>query len=304
MRYHPFAHSGLKIVSVAFAVMLWFMVSSQRAAVERGLRIPLELQNLPVNLEMIEPPQEAVDVRVRGAADLLGRLVAGDLVATVDLSAAQPGRRLFHISTERVKAPFAVEVTQITPASIAIRFEPSATRIVPIQPSVEGEPAVGFIVGEITAQPRLVEVVGPESALRRVEEAITEPIWVGSASSAVKSTVVLGVAESGVRVKTTRSAIVTVAIVPAPETRMLSGVPVRLRNLATRLTARVVPATVTVRVRGIKAVVEKLRGASVVAYVDVNGISEGDYGLPVRLEQTKDVGVDQVDPTIVSIHVE
>lgn len=304
MRYHPFAHSGLKIVSVAFAVMLWFMVSSQRAAVERGLRIPLELQNLPVNLEMIEPPQEAVDVRVRGAADLLGRLVAGDLVATVDLSAAQPGRRLFHISTERVKAPFAVEVTQITPASIAIRFEPSATRIVPIQPSVEGEPAVGFIVGEITAQPRLVEVVGPESALRRVEEAITEPIWVGSASSAVKSTVVLGVAESGVRVKTTRSAIVTVAIVPAPETRMLSGVPVRLRNLATRLTARVVPATVTVRVRGVKAVVEKLRGASVVAYVDVNGISEGDYGLPVRLEQTKDVGVDQVDPTIVSIHVE
>ena len=57
MRYHPFAHVGLKVVSVAFAVMLWFMVSSQRAAVERGLRIPLELQNLPVNLEMMEPPQ-------------------------------------------------------------------------------------------------------------------------------------------------------------------------------------------------------------------------------------------------------
>ena len=304
MRYHPFTHFGLKIVSVAFAVMLWFMVSSQRAAVERGLRIPLELQNLPVNLEMMEPPQESVDVRVRGAADLLGRLVAGDLVATVDLSAAQPGRRLFHISPERVKAPFAVEVTQITPASIAIRFEPSATRIVRIQPSVEGEPAAGFIVGEIAAEPKVVEVVGPESALRRVEEAITEPIWVGSASSAVKSTVALGVAESGVRVKTTRSAVVTVAIVPAPETRMLAGVPVRVRNLATGLTARVVPATVTVRVRGIKTVVEKLRGASVMAYVEVKGISEGDYGLPVRLEQTKDVGVDQVDPTIVSIHVQ
>jgi YbbR domain-containing protein len=79
---------------------------------------------------------------------------------------------------------------------------------------------------------------------------------------------------------------------------------VRVRNLGAGLTARVVPATVTVRVRGEKAVVEKLRGASVAAYVDVNGISEGDYGLPVRLEQTKDLGVDQVDPTIVSIHVQ
>jgi YbbR domain-containing protein len=304
MRYHPFSHFGLKIVSVAFALLLWFLVSSQRAAVERGLRIPLELQNLPENLEMVEPPQEAVDVRVRGAADLLGRLVSGDLVATVDLSAAQPGRRLFHISPERVKAPFAVEVTQITPSSVAIRFEPSATRIVRVQASVEGEPAPGFIIGEVTAEPKMVEVVGPESALRRVTEAITEPLWVGSARSAVKSTVVLGVAEQGVRLKTARSAVVSVAIVEAPAARVLDSVPVRVRNLATGLTARVTPPTVKVRVRGTTPAVEKIRAASVVAYVDLNGISEGDYGLPVRLEQTKDVGLDQLDPTMVGIHVQ
>ena len=80
-----------------------------------------------------------------------------------------------------MKAPFAVEVTQVTPSSVAIRFEPSATRVVRVQPSVEGEPAPGFIVGDITSEPRMVEVVGPESVLRRVEEAITEPLWVGSA---------------------------------------------------------------------------------------------------------------------------
>ena len=106
----------------------------------------------------------------------------GDLVATVDLSSAQPGRRLFHLSPERVKAPFAVAVTQVTPSSVAIRFEPSATRIVPVPPSVEGEPAPGFIVGKISADPATVEVVGPESVLRRVTEAITEPLWVGSAA--------------------------------------------------------------------------------------------------------------------------
>ena len=304
MRYRPFAHIGLKIVSVALAGLLWFMVSSQRAAVERGLRIPLELQNLPANLEMVEPPQESVDVRVRGAADLLGRLVSGDLVATVDLSSAQPGRRLFHISPERVKAPFAVEVTQIAPSSVAIRFEQSATRLVHIQPSVEGQPAPGYIVGDITAEPKTVEVIGPESALRRVEEAITEPLWVGSATSAVRASVTVGVAEPGVRVKTARSALVTVAIIPAPEARQLDNVPVRLRNLNPGLSARVTPATVKVRVRGSKAAVEKLKDNSIVAYVDLRGIAEGDYGLPVRLDQTKDIGVDQLDPTIVSIHVQ
>ena len=121
MRYHPFAHLGFKIVSLALAVLLWMMVSAQRASVERGLRIPLEVQKLPDNVEMVDPPQDTVDVRVRGTADVMGRLGPGDLVATIDLSTAQPGRRLFHISPDRVKAPFAVEVTQVVPASVAIR---------------------------------------------------------------------------------------------------------------------------------------------------------------------------------------
>ena len=304
MRYHPFAHIGLKMASISLALLLWLMVSSQRASVERGLRIPLELQNLPETLEMVEPPQESVDVRVRGTADTLGRMVAGDLVATVDLSSAQPGRRLFHLSPERVKAPFAVEVTQVTPSSVAIRFEQSATRVVPVYPSVEGEPAPGFIVGAITANPPTVEVIGPESVLRRVTEAITEPIWVGSATSNVRSTVVVGVADEGVRVKSARNAEVSVAIVPAPEERLLSNVPVRARNLSSALTARIAPPVVKVRVRGTKEAIDNITDASIMAYVDLEGIGEGDYGLPVRLGPTTGIGVDQLEPTIVSIHVE
>lgn len=304
MRYHPFAHLGLKVVSVALALLLWTMVSSQRAFVERGLRIPLELQNLPANLEMVEPPQESVDVRVRGTADTLSRLAAGDLVATIDLSSAQSGLRLFHLSPERVKAPFAVDITQVAPASVAIRFEPSATRIVPIRPAVEGEPAPGFIVGMVSANPPTVEVVGPESVLRRVSEAITEPLWVGSAKTDVQSEVVIGLADQGVRLKSTRSAIVTVAIVPAPEERQMSSVPVRARNLASRLSARMTPPTVAVRVRGTKEAIDKIRDTSIVAYVDLQGIGEGDYGLPVRLEPPADVGVDQLDPPMVNIHVQ
>ena len=304
LRRHPFAQAGLKLVSIALAVLLWMMVSSQGASVERGLRIPLELQNLPENLEMVEPPQESVDVRVRGSADALGRIAPGDLVAAVDLSAAQPGRRLFHLSPERVKAPFAVQVTQVNPSSLAIRFEPSATRIVPVVPSVEGNPASGFIVGQISSEPASVEIVGPESNLRRVTEAITEPLWVGSAKSDVRASVLLGVADEGVRLKTARTAQVSVAIVPAPEERQLSNVTVRARNLGGGLRTTITPSAVRVRVRGTKEALSKIRDASIVAYVDLEGIGRGDYGLPIRLEPTTGVGVDQLDPTVVSIHVE
>jgi YbbR domain-containing protein len=304
LRAHSFAQTGLKLVSVALAVLLWMMVSSQRAFVERGLRIPLELQNLPENLEMVEPPPESVDVRVRGTADALGRIAPGDVIATIDLSRAQPGRRLFHLSPERVKAPFAVAVTQVAPSSVAIRFEPAATRIVPVVASIEGEPAPGFIVGKISADPATVEIVGPESILRRVTEAITEPVWVGSARADVRANAIVGVADEGVRLTSAKTASVLVTIVPAPEQRQLSGIPVRIRNLATSLKATISPPSVRVRVRGTKEAIAKIRETSVVAYVDLEGIGRGDYGLPVRLEPTADVGVDQLDPTIVSIHIE
>lgn len=304
MRYHPFAHSGLKIVSVALALLLWMMVSSQRALVERGLRIPLELQNLPGNLEMVEPPQESVDVRVRGTADAVSRIDQGDLVASVDLSSAQPGRRLFHLSPERVSAPFAVEVTQITPSFVAIRFEPSATRIVPVTPSVEGVPAPGFIVGSIAAEPSMVEVVGPESVVRRVTEAITEPIWVGAARSDVRSSAVVGVADEGVRISKARTAVVSVAILPAPVEKQLSSVPVRPRNLAQGLSAKISPPSVRLRLQGSEDAIARIRDTSIVAYVDLEGVGQGVYGLPVRLEPAAGVGIDQLDPTIVSIHIQ
>jgi YbbR domain-containing protein len=303
MRFHPFAHFGLKVVSLALAMLVWMMVSAQRSQVERGLRIPLELQNLPENLEMVDVPQEAVDVRVRGDADALGRLAAGDLVASIDLSSAQPGRRLFHLSPDRVKAPFAVEVTQVEPSTVAIRFEASATRVVRVQPSVEGEPAEGYIVGDTAAQPKTVEVVGPESALRHVTEVITEPVPVTGAKAAVHAVVPIGVVEQGVRLKSVRSVTVNVDVILAPAERQLN-VPVRLRNLDAGLTAVVDPPAVKIRARGSRAAIDKLKDNSVGAFVDLEGVGEGDYGLPVRLDPSPGVGLDQLDPAVVHIHVQ
>ena len=117
------------------------------------------------------------------------------------------------------------------------------------------------------------------------------------------STVIVGVADEGVRLKSAKTALVSVAIVPAPAERQLQGVPVRMRNLSRGLTATITPASVKVRVRGTKEAIAKIRDTSIVAYVDLEGIGRGDYGLPVRLEPAANVGVDQLDPTIVSIHV-
>jgi YbbR domain-containing protein len=302
MRYNPFSHIGLKAVSIALAMLLWLSVASEEV-VERGLRVPLELQNLPATLEMVELTQETVDVRLRGPSGTLSRLVAGDVVAVIDLGVATPGRRLFQLSPDRVRAPFDVQVTQISPSTVSIRLEASAAKIVPVAPAIEGDPAPGYVVGTITSEPATVEVVGAESVVRRVTEAVTESVPVKGATAAVRQSVTIGVPDPGVRLATPQSARVTVAIVPAPVERVLQNVPVRLRNAAGGLSVRAVPPVVQVGVRGSKESLAGVQVDSVTAYVDVAGLGPGQYRLPVRLDPTKGFGVENLEPGTVAIEI-
>ena len=302
MRYNPFSHAGLKAVSIGIATLLWLSVASEEV-VERGVRVPLELQNLPAKLEIVEAVQETVDVRVRGSSGALSRLVPGDLVAVIDLGGANPGRRLFQLSPDRVRAPFDVQVTQVSPSTMSMRFEESAAKAVPVAPSIEGDPSPGYVVGRITSEPASVEIVGAASLVQRVTEAVTEPVSVRDATTTVRQSVTIGVPDSGVRLSTPQSAKVTVAVLPAPVERVLQNVPVRLRSTAAGLSARAVPPVVQVRIRGLKESLAALEVDSVTTYVDLAGLGPGQYRLPVRIEPTKGFGVENTDPGIIAIEI-
>ena len=69
---------------------------------------------------------------MRGTSGALSRVSPGDIVAVLDLRGARAGRRLFHLTPEQVRAPFGVEVVQMTPPSVAMVFEPEAARQVPV----------------------------------------------------------------------------------------------------------------------------------------------------------------------------
>ena len=56
---------GLKLLSICIAALLWLVVAGERV-VERVLRVPVELQNLPAELEIVSNPPDTVEVRVRG----------------------------------------------------------------------------------------------------------------------------------------------------------------------------------------------------------------------------------------------
>lgn len=213
MAYHPFRNLGLKFLSICIAALLWLVVAGERV-VERVMRAPVEFQNLPTGLELVGSPPDTVEVRLRGSSGALSRMGPGDLFTVLDLKTARPGRRLFHLAATQVSIPYGIEVVQVGPSTLTMEFEMSGVRIVPVEPDVEGRPLAGFEVTNVTSDPATVEVAGPESALKRLLAAMTEPVVVTDETRSVREVVTIGVPDASLRLTSPQTAVVTVTISP------------------------------------------------------------------------------------------
>jgi YbbR domain-containing protein len=300
MAYVGFRHHlGLKIVSLALAALLWVAVAGEQT-VERSLRIPLEFTNLPSQLEVVGDSPAVVDVRVRGSSGALNRIAAGELVAVLDLRSARSGQRLFHLDGDDVRTPFGVEVVQVNPSTVSMTFEQSASKVVPVVPSVEGEPADGFVVGTVTAEPSTVEVLGPTSVLSKLTQAITEPVAVTDASAPVTETVNIGVADAAVRLRQPQTARVAVTIGPAPVEWSVSDIAVKPRNGQGRV--QVIPTRITAWVRGPREAMTS-DGTMFDASVEVEGLQAGEHQVPVTVVAPARVGVVRLEPAEVKVRI-
>jgi YbbR domain-containing protein len=292
-------HLGLKVVSIALAALLWVAVAGEQT-VERSLRIPLEFTNLPSQLEVVGDTPAVVDVRIRGSSGALNRIAAGELVAVLDLRSARAGQRLFHLSGDDVRTPFGVDVVQVNPSTVSIAFEPSASKVVPVVPSLEGEPADGFVVGTVAAEPPTVEVLGPATVLSKLTQAITEPVSVTGASAPVIESVNIGVADASVRLRQPQTARVAVSVSPAPVEWSVGDIAVKPHNVRGRV--QLTPTRVTAWVRGPR---EAMTSDSNMfdASVEVEGLQAGNYQLPVTVVAPARVGVVRLEPSEVRVRV-
>jgi YbbR domain-containing protein len=298
----PIRNIGLKFLSICIAALLWLVVAGDRV-VERALRVPIEFQHLPQGLELVGDQLDTVDVRLRGSSGTLGRLEPADTSAVIDLRNARPGRRLFHLTATQVKVPYGIEVMQVAPATLSIEFENSAVRILQVRPSLEGRPALGYEVQSVKSDPATVEVIGPESALRGLDEAMTEPISIANEIRPVNEVVTVGVADPSVRLRAPQTATVTVQIGPGSSTKTLTNVPITVTNADQRLRVRVQPQSVSISLKGTREAIQPLTAESVAALVDVSGLAPGEHVVEVKAQITQGVTIESVVPHNVRVRI-
>jgi YbbR domain-containing protein len=269
---------GLKGLSMALALLLWFVIAGETTS-EMGLQVPLEMQNFPKDLELTGDAVDSVEVRLRASPGVIHALGPGQVSAQIDLKGAGEGERILQLTPESIRVPFGVSVVKINPSILTLNFERTLQKIVLVRPRLTGRPAAGFEVGEVTSDPAEVMIAGPKSRVQEIESAFTEPIRLDAARSTLTEAVNLGLEDPFLRIQGSPRVEVTARIRPLQVARSFDGVPVEVRGGQATLR----PASVRLVVEGPSDAVAKVRPQDLKAYVDLAHAASGRASVAVEI---------------------
>ncbi len=165
----------LKLLSLAFALILWFFVMGEQQQ-EVSYAVPLVLKNVPAGMMVANEVPSQVDVRISGPRTLLMNLHPKDISIAVDLKGLEPGLSSFKRLEERFNLPSALKVTRLSPSFVDVKLDRIKTKKVPVKAIVVGTPAEGFKYESIRFKPTEVPVEGAEGELKDVSQVETDPI--------------------------------------------------------------------------------------------------------------------------------
>jgi YbbR domain-containing protein len=266
-------HLGLKLLSVLLGFSLWYAIAREQEA-EFSLSIPVELRDVPEGLEVVEESVRTVEVRLRGAAEVLRRLTPQDLHVGIDLREAGPGERFAYLGPGDVEAPFGVRVTRVTPANVRLRLDRTMERTVEVIPRVVGSPAEGYEIYRIDLSPKEIVVAGPTSRLDGLEQVTSEPVSADGLREPY-SRVVRVELDPLLRTSGDPEVTLTLDIREERLRRDLSGVPVT--GLPEDRVLKLAPEKVRVRIEGPMSTVEELRPEDLEARLPLGDLSPGRH---------------------------
>jgi hypothetical protein len=177
----------LLIVAAITASFLW-LLAHRSSTIQRGYDVPVSLKGVPERLVITEQSAEAVNIQVLSSAAAHREISSAKLDYEVDVSGAKPGPALYAVDPTLIleQLPRGTQITSRSPASIEVSYERRGRKAVDVRPVVEGEPADGFVLGQVEVNPPRVWLVGARSSVLGLSEVVTETIDVTGIQESVE----------------------------------------------------------------------------------------------------------------------
>lgn len=275
---------NLKLLSFAFALVIYSLVHGGQDA-RRSFMVDIEVTypSEDSDVVLVSSVPQSVRVFFRGSNQAIDNLRASSVSILLDLKSSQPQHIVFDPKLLRLPDGVNVEVEQFDPPSIDLKWEPRVERDVPVQVSVVGTPADGFVVkGPLVAEPKTVKVRGPQSDAMVLQHIRADAFDVRGLTEGSYPRQ-LAVEQPNPRVKIRpKSVVVTAEITREVSERVFQKIPVAVVGPAK---GKAQPAEVDVRLVCPPDIVRSLRPEQIVAQADVTSKeTSGSQAVPVHVK--------------------
>jgi YbbR domain-containing protein len=293
---------GLKLLSLAFATLLWMFVVGEKRS-EVSLSLPLELTQVSADMVVVSPVPEAVRVRLNGPRTLLAAINPHQLAVTLNLEGLLPGISAFEILPSRLNLPRGVEVTYISPSVVTLEADRKMRRVLPVRARTKGVPAEGYEVAEIRMTPAEVEIEGAERAVTKLREAPTEIVDVGGLDGGVTRPVQLALPDPALRPQVQKPLQMEIVVREMRAQREFIQVPVVLTEGAQEGPPawELSPPAVDVALEGPLLALSKLKTADVQVRASLAGLPPEGGGVLVLVQVPAGVKVLSATPAEVEL---
>ena len=227
---HVFVENlALKILALFIGFSMWFFVSSEQV-MDRIIEVPVEIINKPPNLEIANDFNKSVLLQVQTPQRGTDGIVK-NIMVTLDLRDAHQGENVILLSPDDFRLPASVRVLKIQPASITVILDPLEVRTVPVRVRYSGKPAPNYLIKGILVTPENVQISGPVSHVRNVNDIATQSIDLSGQKETVVQFVYLKTENPYITVAYKNRVRVEVAIQERGVARVMPNVPIVVRNI-------------------------------------------------------------------------
>jgi YbbR domain-containing protein len=168
---------GLKLFSFLLALILWLtLITPEKVFSEKTLTIPLELHNIPSEMELMERPMATIDVKIRASKSLINDITSANVHAVLNLEKASLDQEDYPLNKSMISIPSGAEVREIYPSQVSLKLERTKEILLDVEANIIGKLKEGLKLENVGIFPPQVLIKGPESKVKDRYKVRTSPI--------------------------------------------------------------------------------------------------------------------------------
>ena len=192
---------GWKLLSLLLAIAFWIAVARE-PELATSLSVPVELKNIPQDLDLGSNVPDRVHLEVRGPSGRLSRDNLANVALILDLADAHAGERTYNIHPYDFNLPVGLAFYRAIPSQITLRFDRVSSQSVKIFPRYSHPPPDGYRVRAYVLEPETIRVRGPEERVKRIDRVWTDPVDLSGVVSSAEFHTHVNLGDAQVRLET------------------------------------------------------------------------------------------------------